>query len=467
MMDEVKHLLLHLRLPFQLMLAPFMLLGALGTGAAPALSWLPPFLAVHVGLYGGATAFNSYYDRDKGPIGFMKRPTPVTARMRTGALLVQGLAVLLLAAGRPAAGVIGLVMLLMGIAYSHPAFRWKASTTGGLLAVALGQGGLAVYLGYYALGGAGLPPPLTHASAAGAALVAMGLYPITQVYQIDEDAARGDRTLPVRLGWRRSLVFSFVMGSVGLIVLAVALAGVLAPEARLLLLGSPVALGAVLAVWAARFESLSPGGNHDWAMGVGLAASAVFWSLLLVTMQASADEPGAFDDPDEPDRPEVRVWKEGEAVEIESTLDVPFLPEQVWPVVLDYDGLADFLPNVDSSRVVARSDSVVRVRQVANVRVVLKKTYHLEMAFTRESDTRVRFRQVDGDLRGYEGYWQVEPIADSAAADLSRITYRGHIATGLGAPWFLGRSVVYRTIREMMPALRREIEARARDDDDG
>jgi len=35
------------------------------------------FVALHVFLYAGATAFNSYYDRDEGPVGGLERPPPV------------------------------------------------------------------------------------------------------------------------------------------------------------------------------------------------------------------------------------------------------------------------------------------------------------------------------------------------------------------------------------------------------
>jgi 1,4-dihydroxy-2-naphthoate octaprenyltransferase len=46
---------------------------------------------------------------------------------------------------------------------------------------------------------------LLFAGAASAALTAVGLYPATQVFQVEEDRARGDRTLAVTLGPARAL----------------------------------------------------------------------------------------------------------------------------------------------------------------------------------------------------------------------------------------------------------------------
>jgi carbon monoxide dehydrogenase subunit G len=159
---------------------------------------------------------------------------------------------------------------------------------------------------------------------------------------------------------------------------------------------------------------------------------------------------------DEPPRPAIRIWKAGEAVELESRLDVGFAPERVWDVVLDYDRIADYMPNVDSSRIVWRDDSRVRVRQVGGTRFIFRRTFRLVLEFWRESPDRVAFRHVTGDLAGLSGTWSVVP----QGADRSQIVYRATLPYGLGAPWVLGRGALYRTIRRMMPAIRDELERR-------
>ena len=266
----------------QLVLAPFVLVGAFSSGTSPSSAWILPFLAVHLGLYGGATAYNSFYDRDTGPIGFMKRPRPVPLGVRDAAVALQIGSVLILGWVHPAAGVIAGTMFLMGIAYSHPRWRWKRSTVGGLLAVTLGQGSGAVYLGFYAMGGKGWPGPLTHWVALGAAVMVAGLYPVTQVYQIAEDRARGDITLPVRLGWRRTLLASGLATTAGLGVLSLALGPQLPGPARVVMLVGPGALALVFWLWGRRFDRQGPDRNHDWAMAVSGGASLAFWGILVV-----------------------------------------------------------------------------------------------------------------------------------------------------------------------------------------
>jgi 4-hydroxybenzoate polyprenyltransferase len=71
-------LLVHLRLAFQILLAPIFLWGfLLADGTVSGRFWVA-FVAFYVFLYGGTTAFNAFYDRDEGPVGGLERPPAVT-----------------------------------------------------------------------------------------------------------------------------------------------------------------------------------------------------------------------------------------------------------------------------------------------------------------------------------------------------------------------------------------------------
>jgi 1,4-dihydroxy-2-naphthoate octaprenyltransferase len=195
----------HLRLPFQATLAPIFLWGALLAGGEADAGTAAAFIALHLFLYPAATAFNSAYDRDVGPVGGMAAPPPVPPGLLRFSL---GLGA---AGGIPAAaagvGFLGLYLLIVlwTVAYSHPRTRWKSGPVASALAIALGQGALG-----FAAGWAAMPSPSGGAAAfalgaASAALTALGLYPLTQIFQVGEDRARGDRTLAVVLGPVRAL----------------------------------------------------------------------------------------------------------------------------------------------------------------------------------------------------------------------------------------------------------------------
>ena len=81
--------ILHLRLHWQVLLSTLFLWGFLLSGGEIG----PPFWVVfgifHMLFYGGATALNSYYDQDEGPIGGVWNPPKVTRDLLVFAVAVQ------------------------------------------------------------------------------------------------------------------------------------------------------------------------------------------------------------------------------------------------------------------------------------------------------------------------------------------------------------------------------------------
>lgn len=218
--ELVRTLLIHLRLHFQILLAPIFLWGYFLAGGYPDLDFWLAFIAFHLCLYGGTTAFNSYYDRDEGPIGGLEKPPPVVAALLPFSLILQGVGALLAAWVNLPFLVIYLLIFAMGFAYSHPRPRWKAHPLGGLATVGIGQGILA------SLGGwtAAVPDlaaidTLSWLGMIAASAITMGFYPLTQIYQVEEDLARGDRTFAAWAGPRGSFVYAITVMSLGAIAL--------------------------------------------------------------------------------------------------------------------------------------------------------------------------------------------------------------------------------------------------------
>ncbi len=287
------HRFRHLRLPFNALLAPLFLWGAVladatvggpvgvdPTGAATQAGWriAVAFVALHVFLYGGTNAFNSYYDRDEGPIGGMLEPPPVDRGLLLFSLAWQGIgAALAPLAGLPFAAAWGLLFLVF-TAYSHPAVRLKRNPVLAFAAVGLGQGAVGFACGWLAR--APDPAGLLRLDAVlgmvAATAVVAGLYVVTQSYQSDEDARRGDRTLPVLLGPRRALAVATVPLGLGgaLLVVRVAAgwgAGWATATGALL-----AALGAWMLAWSRRFDASDVRGEFVRTMRfLGVASGAL------------------------------------------------------------------------------------------------------------------------------------------------------------------------------------------------
>jgi 4-hydroxybenzoate polyprenyltransferase len=207
---RLRLLLIHLRFHFQLLLAPVWLWGWLvaGGGLHPAV--VLGFVAFHLFLYTGVTAFNSYYDRDVGPVGGLERPPPVPELLLPVSLLLQAVGLAMCTLINTTLTVLYAAFVALSVAYSHPRIRLKAHPFASLVLVAFGQGVLVFASVWAAVRGSliGLDSRDGVLGCLSAALLILAQYPLTQLYQVEEDAARGDQTLAVAWGQRAACWFA-------------------------------------------------------------------------------------------------------------------------------------------------------------------------------------------------------------------------------------------------------------------
>jgi 4-hydroxybenzoate polyprenyltransferase len=221
-------------------------------------------------LNGGTLAINSVFDRDTGDIGYLNSPPQLPRYLLqfSLALLIGGqLLALTLPAGFQIAYAICFVLSIL---YSVPPFRFKAVAGVDWMINMWGFGTLTPYAAWAATG---RPLDLGH----GLVLLAFcplfaGLYPLTQLYQFDEDRRRGDRTLALILGMRASLIVALVCTLLAFGTLAMATI-VLTADGRWLI--APLVLWlAVLLPWLSRHDRWSAS-QHQSGMYRALAAWAV------------------------------------------------------------------------------------------------------------------------------------------------------------------------------------------------
>ena len=232
-------------------------MGLAGRGRRVERRVLLGFVAFHAFLYSGATAFNSYYDRDVGPVGGLEHPPQVVPALLPFSLAVQAIGWVLAALVNLTFWMAYGVFVGLSLAYSHPRIRWKAHTWTSLLVVGFGQGALAFIAAWAATRGeiASAWSVEGALGASAAVLLILALYPLTQLYQIDEDAARGDRTVAVVWGPQRCFAFAITCTTLGGLTMLVVLARRYGRRRHLLVGSAWPSVGAL--VWLAR--SFDPG----------------------------------------------------------------------------------------------------------------------------------------------------------------------------------------------------------------
>ncbi|MGF1496282.1 MAG: SRPBCC family protein [Elainellaceae cyanobacterium] len=95
---------------------------------------------------------------------------------------------------------------------------------------------------------------------------------------------------------------------------------------------------------------------------------------------------------------------------IAAQLLIPHPPEQVWQILTDYEHLADFIPNLSTSRRLDHPEGGIRVEQVGSQRLLkFKFCARVVLDMVEQAPHRIDFQMVEGDFKNFVGHWQLEP----------------------------------------------------------
>ena len=168
------------------------------------------FIILHLLVYPASNGYNSFMDRDETPIGGLASPLQPTRQLFYATVAMDVLSTMLSLFISPlfAGGV--LLYILASRAYSYRGIRLKKYPVIGFLTVFIFQGALIFFITYETVNTqaekhTGWMPLLLSSLLIGA------LYPLTQIYQHEEDKKDGVTTLSYLLGKRGTFVFSMLL----------------------------------------------------------------------------------------------------------------------------------------------------------------------------------------------------------------------------------------------------------------
>lgn len=165
------------------------------------------FIILHLLVYPSSNGYNSYMDRDETPIGGLKKPLQPTKELFYTTVIIDVTAVLFsfLVSSLFAMGI--LLYILASRAYSYRRIRLKQYPVIGFMTVFIFQGAVIFFITYHAVSAdqtLHVPMVLCLISS----LLIGALYPLTQIYQHEEDKKDGVISISYLLGKKITFLFS-------------------------------------------------------------------------------------------------------------------------------------------------------------------------------------------------------------------------------------------------------------------
>lgn len=154
---------------------------------------------------------------------------------------------------------------------------------------------------------------------------------------------------------------------------------------------------------------------------------------------------------------EVRPGPDGASGVIRAAIDIDAPPEVVFRVITDCDLAPKMVDSLKSCRILQRDpagrwdvrEDISKMTFLPSVRNVFRSDF--------DPPRRVVFQRVGGDLKVFEGEWQVEPRPGGV-----RVFYESRVGTPFRVPGPLARLGLRMEVPRALLALRREALALAR-----
>ena len=152
-------------------------------------------------------------------------------------------------------------------------------------------------------------------------------------------------------------------------------------------------------------------------------------------------------------RDSVRAWREDDAVMVRAEAVVIAPLQTAWRVLTDYEQYAQFIPDLKSSRVLARSGNTAIVEQKGEAGFFF---YHfpIEVTFsiTEVPDTSVRSRAISGTFKEMTGTYVLTEQGEAI-----RLVYSGRLVPAFRLPPLIGVPALRSAVERQFLALAREI----------
>lgn len=167
------------------------------------------FVILHLFIYPASNAYNSYMDKDTGSIGGVEKPMVATKQLFYISILLEIIGVMVGLFISHYFVVALLLYIAASRAYSYRGIRLKKYPIISFLVAIVFQGGVVYFMVFH--GSNALQPiHISILPMVASTLMVGSFYPLTQIYQHQQDEADGITTISMLLGYKGTFVLSAI-----------------------------------------------------------------------------------------------------------------------------------------------------------------------------------------------------------------------------------------------------------------
>ncbi|MDX2172003.1 MAG: UbiA family prenyltransferase [Bacteroidota bacterium] len=171
------------------------------------------FIIIHLLVYPASNGYNSYIDKDEESIGGIEKPPLPTQQLFYVTLILDVLSIIISIFFVNINFALAILMYVIASrAYSSKQIRLKKYPILGFLVVTIFQGGFTYFMSTLGITNSDfIFSPENGFILMASSLQIAGAYPLTQIYQHQQDLKDGVKTISYKLGYKGTFLFTAIM----------------------------------------------------------------------------------------------------------------------------------------------------------------------------------------------------------------------------------------------------------------
>jgi ribosome-associated toxin RatA of RatAB toxin-antitoxin module len=150
---------------------------------------------------------------------------------------------------------------------------------------------------------------------------------------------------------------------------------------------------------------------------------------------------------------EIQIKKSGETLIVDVNLSVPASPHETWDVLTDYDHMAQFLPNLQFSKIIEAAGNKILVSQKGQVTYgPLSFSFDSVREVVLTPYSEIRSQVISGSIKQASGTTRLLPDGEE-----TRIVHHSESVPGIWVPPLIGKKIIASEIRQQYGEMRKEI----------